>query len=243
MYNVLCCDDERDIVSALEIYLSSEDIKVFKAESGGEAIEAVRNNDIHLVLLDIMMPGVDGICAMSEIRKFSNVPIILLSAKSEDSDKILGLGVGADDYITKPFSPAEVIARVKSQLRRYMQLGGGKVGDELICIGTITIDDRQKLVTADGERVTLTPREYDILKFLMQNAGTVYSPRELYRAVWREEPLGAENAVAVHIRHIREKIEINPAEPRYLKVVWGKGYKLEKIKPLETTVKGVGDNV
>ena len=238
MYNVLCCDDERDIVSALEIYLSGENIRVYKAYSGSEAIEAVSENEINLVLMDIMMPGIDGICAMSEIRKFSNVPIILLTAKSEDSDKILGLSVGADDYITKPFNPAEVIARVKSQLRRYMQLGAGKTQSDVVSIGAVSLDDRQKIVSVDGDQVTLTPREFDILKFLMNNAGTVYTPKELYRQVWQEEPLGAENVVAVHIRHIREKIEINPAEPRYLKVVWGKGYKFENAHSRENTMKG-----
>ena len=188
----------------------------------------IEEQDIHLVLMDIMMPEMDGIKAMVEIRKRSNVPIILLTAKSEDSDKILGLNVGADDYITKPFNPIEVAARVKSQLRRYLQLGAGAIRSDVIRIGGIEIDDREKLVTLDGEPVSFTPTEYDILKLLMQNPGQVFSPREIYRKIWNDMPLGSENTVAVHIRHIREKIEINPAEPRYLKVVWGQGYKFEK---------------
>ena len=181
-----------------------------------------------MVLLDIMMPELDGISAMVKIRETSNVPIILLTAKSEDSDKILGLNVGADDYITKPFNPVEVAARVKSQLRRYMQLGGGMVRQECLKVGGIELDDKEKTVTLDGESVALTPTEYEILKLLMQNPGQVFSPREIYRKIWNDLPYGSENTVAVHIRHIREKLEINPAEPRYLKVVWGQGYKMEK---------------
>lgn len=228
MYNILICDDETDIVNALKIYLYNEEYNLFEAFNGREALKVIEEQDIHLVLMDIMMPEMDGIKAMVEIRKRSNVPIILLTAKSEDSDKILGLNVGADDYITKPFNPIEVAARVKSQLRRYLQLGAGAIRSDVIRIGGIEIDDREKLVTLDGEPVSFTPTEYDILKLLMQNPGQVFSPREIYRKIWNDMPLGSENTVAVHIRHIREKIEINPAEPRYLKVVWGQGYKFEK---------------
>ena len=227
MYNILICDDERDIVTALEIYLDAEGYKTFCAYNGKEAIEAVSENDIHLILLDIMMPETDGISAMVEIRKKSNVNIILLTAKSEDSDKILGLNVGADDYITKPFNPVEVIARVKSQLRRYMSLGSGQIKPQNIRHGGIELDDVSKFVTVDGEKVNLTPTEYDILKLFLQNPETVFSPKDIYRKVWNDSPIGAEGTVAVHIRHLREKIEINPAEPRYIKVVWGKGYKME----------------
>lgn len=230
MYNVLCCDDERDIVSALEIYFKSvADINVIKAYNGREAVEAVRNGDIHLVLLDIMMPVMDGIEAMAEIRGISNVPIILLTAKSEDIDKIQGLSAGADDYITKPFNPMEVIARVNSHIRRYTKYGSAAgIESGVLRIGSVELDDSRKCVTVDGVQVDFTPTEYDILKFLMSNAGRVYSPAEIYENVWREPPHGAENAVAVHIRHIREKIEIDPANPRCLTVVWGHGYKFEK---------------
>lgn len=228
MYNILICDDEKDIVNALKIYLYNENYTLFEAFNGKEALKCIEEQEIHLVLLDIMMPEMDGISAMVEIRKRSNVPIILLTAKSEDSDKILGLNVGADDYITKPFNPVEVSARVRSQLRRYMQLGGGKVQPDVVKIGGIELDDKEKTVTLDGEEVALTPTEYDILKLLMQNPGQVFSPREIYRKIWNDQPYGSENTVAVHIRHIREKVEINPAEPRYLKVVWGQGYKMEK---------------
>ena len=227
MYNVLVCDDEKDIVSALTIYLQAEGYRVFGAENGLQALEIVRREQIHLVLLDIMMPGLDGLHAMQRLRELSNVPVILLTAKSEDSDKILGLTVGADDYVTKPFNPIEVMARVKSQLRRYLQLGGGQAASGVLHIGGIALDDDAKSVTLDGESVSLTPKEYDILRFLMQNPGKVFSPSEIYRKVWDDLPLNADNALAVHIRHIREKIEYNPAEPRYLKVVWGKGYKME----------------
>lgn len=228
MENILVCDDERDIVAALKIYLSAEGYNVFEAYNGNEAVEIAESEEIHLVLLDIMMPVMDGISTLNKIREFSNVPIILLTAKSEDTDKILGLNVGADDYITKPFNPVEVMARVRSQLRRYLRLGGGSVGDSVFEAGGILLDDSRKTVSVDGNAVSLTPREYDILKLLMKNGGRVYSPKEIYREIWREEPYGAENAVAVHIRHLREKIEINPAEPRYLKVVWGRGYKMER---------------
>lgn len=230
MYNILVCDDEKDIVSALKIYLSSENYNIFEAYNGQEALQIAAKEDIHLILMDIMMPGMDGITAMTKLRETSNVPVILLTAKSEDTDKILGLNVGADDYITKPFNPVEVLARVRSQLRRYLKLGGGAVKPSLIRIGGIELNDSGKSVTVDGDPIALTPREYDILKFLMQNAGTVFSPKEIYRKVWSDTPVGAENTVAVHIRHLREKIEINPAEPRYLKVVWGKGYKMESDK-------------
>ena len=227
MYNILVCDDEKDIVAALEIYLGAEGYKVFCAYNGNEAVKAVNENDIHLILLDIMMPEKDGIAAMLKIRESSNVPVILLTAKSEDSDKVIGLNVGADDYITKPFNPLEVIARVKSQLRRYMNLGGGGIKTQNLCLGGIELDDSSKLVTVDGDAVNLTPTEYDILKLFMQNPGTVFSPKDIYRKVWNDSPIGVEGTVAVHIRHLREKLEINPAEPRYIKVVWGKGYKME----------------
>lgn len=228
MYKILACDDEKDIVSALRIYLTSDGYQVFEAYSGIQALEVLEKEDIHLVLLDVMMPQMDGLTALARIRQVSNVPVILLTAKSEDTDKILGLNVGADDYVTKPFNPVELLARVRSQLRRYLQLGGGQVRPSQIVIGSIALDDDAKAVTLDGEPVSLTPREYDILKLLMQNSGTVFAPKEIYRRIWGEEPYGAENAVAVHIRHLREKLEINPADPHYLKVVWGQGYKMER---------------
>lgn len=227
MYNILVCDDEKDIVSALKIYLSADGYQVFCAYNGKEALKVLEEQDIHLVLMDIMMPGLDGISAMVKIREKSNVPVILLTAKSEDTDKVLGLTVGADDYITKPFNPVEVQARVKSQLRRYMQLGGGAVKKENLCIGGIELDDRTKKVTLDGENIALTRTEYDILKLLMEHPGEVFSPNQIYEAVWKDNPYGTENTVAVHIRHLREKVEYNPAEPRVLKVVWGRGYKME----------------
>ncbi len=228
MYNILVCDDEKDIVSALHIYLSSEGYQVFEAFNGLEAIECIEQQEIHLVLMDIMMPKMDGIMAMSKIREFSNVPVILLTAKSEDTDKILGLNIGADDYVTKPFNPVEILARVKSQLRRYMLLGGNQSKPDRLSVGGIELDDIEKTVTIDGERANLTPTEFEILKLFMQNLGQVFSPKDIYNKVWKEASYGAENTVAVHIRHLREKIEINPAEPRYLKVVWGQGYKMEK---------------
>ena len=227
MYNILVCDDEKDIVSALEIYLRTEGYNIFKAYNGEEALEILDRTEIHLVLMDIMMPVCDGVTATARLREKSNVPVIFLSAKGEDTDKILGLNVGADDYVTKPFNPVEVLARVRSQLRRYMQLGGN-ARKENLSIGNIELNDASKEVLVDGESVTLTPLEFEILKLLMQNAGTVLSPKEIYRKVWNEEPIGNESTVAVHIRHLREKIEINPAEPRYLKVVWAHGYKMEK---------------
>lgn len=230
MYNILICDDERDIVSALKIYLEAEGYATFQAFNGCEALELLKREDIQLVLMDIMMPELDGISAMVKIRESSNVPVILLTAKGEDTDKVLGLNVGADDYITKPFNPVEMLARVRSQLRRYMQLGGGAAKENSIRIGGVCLDDKSKEVTVDGERVSLTPREYDILKFLMQHPGEVFQPKTIYRRVWEDEPYGAESTVAVHIRHLREKIEINPAEPRYIKAVWGQGYKMERGK-------------
>lgn len=228
MYNILICDDEKDIVSALKIYLASDGYQIYEAFTGKEALEVIRRVDIHLVLMDIMMPEMDGIAAMVKIRENSNVPVILLTAKSEDNDKVLGLMVGADDYITKPFNPVEVQARVKSQLRRYMQLGGGSVAKKTLVIGGIELDDAKKQVTLDGDEISLTPTEYDILKFLMQHPGEVFSPKQIYQKVWEDAPYGSENTVAVHIRHLREKLEYNPAEPRYLKVVWGQGYKIER---------------
>ena len=214
MYNILVCDDEKDIVSALTIYLTTAGYQVFPAYDGTEALDLLRREDIHLVLLDIMMPKLDGI-----------------AAKSEDTDTIQGLNLGADDYVTKPFNPVEVLARVKSQLRRYLQLGGGTVRPTALRLGGIALDDRTKEVTLDGDPVSLTPREYDILHLLMGSPGTVFSPKRIYRAVWGEEPFGVENAVAVHIRHLREKLEIDPSDPRYIKVVWGQGYKMEGGKP------------
>ena len=228
MYSVLICDDEPDIVSALKIYLTSPDMKIFTAGNGREALDILEREEIHLILMDIMMPVMDGISAMVKIREKSNIPVILLTAKSEDSDKILGLNVGADDYVTKPFNPAEVIARVRSCLRRYLQLGGNvRRDDETLKTGEIELDDREKRVMVDGEKVNLTPTEFDILRLFMKNPGKVFSPRDIYREVWHDSPLASENTVAVHIRHLREKIEINPAEPRYITVVWGQGYRLK----------------
>ena len=230
MYNILVCDDERDIVNALKIYLNDPEYNVLAAYNGEEALAILRREDVRLVLLDIMMPGLDGIRTLSKLREFSNVPVIFLTAKSEDTDKILGLNLGADDYVTKPFSPLEVTARVRSQLRRYMQLGGREREPETSAVGGIELDDRAKSVTCDGEPVSLTPIEYDILKLLITHPGQVFSPKEIYEQVWHDIPLGSDNTVAVHIRHLREKLEINPADPRYLKVVWGQGYKMEDRK-------------
>ena len=227
MYNILICDDQPDIVNALKIYLSPEGYKLFEAYNGVDAVKIARENDIHLFLLDIMMPGMDGITATSKIREFSNAPIILLTAKSETEDKVLGLNVGADDYITKPFAPVEVLARVKSQLRRFSSLGSRAEEPDTLTLGGIVLDDRTKVVTVEGEPVNLTPTEYAILKLLMSSPGKVFSTKVLYESVWQEVALGSEGAVAVHIRHLREKIEINPSEPRYLKVMWGQGYKME----------------
>ena len=227
MANILICDDERDIVSALKIYLSSEGYTLFEAYTGREALEVVKKHDIHLILMDIMMPEMDGISATAKLRETCNVPIILLTAKSEDTDKVLGLNMGADDYITKPFNPMEVLARVRSQLRRYTSLGGMEQKPNRIVIGGIALDDDTKTVTVDGEPVSLTPIEYNILLLLMRHPGRVYSSTQIYEKVWNESAFGSEGAVAVHIRHLREKLEINPSEPRYLKVVWGLGYKME----------------
>ena len=228
MYNILICDDQPDIVNALKIYLAPEGYNLHTAFSGTEAVECVRGEEIHLVLLDVMMPQMDGITATAKIREFSNVPIILLTAKGETEDKVLGLTVGADDYITKPFVPVEVLARVKSQLRRYTQMGSGnpQKPDSLI-LGGIELRDAEKQVTVDAEAVSLTPIEYKILKLLMEHPGKVFSTAAIYEQVWQEPAFGNEGAVAVHIRHLRGKMEINPSEPRYIKVVWGQGYKME----------------
>ncbi len=227
MYNILICDDEPDIVSALQIYLSGQEYRIFTAKNGKEVLETLKNEEIHLVLMDIMMPEMDGITALVKLRENYNVPVILLTAKGEDMDKVLGLNVGADDYITKPFNPVEVVARVRSQVRRYTQLGSRAEVKEVFTVGNLEMDNRTKTVTRDGEPVTLTPKEYDILKLFMEHPGQVFSPKEIYRLVWSDSPYGAENTVAVHIRHLREKLEFNPAEPRYLKVVWGQGYKID----------------
>ena len=229
MYNILICDDDKDIVAALKIYLSSqEDYRLFEAYTGKQALEVVKNHDIQLVLLDIMMPEMDGIAVTAKLRESSNIPIILLTAKSESADKVLGLNTGADDYITKPFDPMEVLARVRSQLRRYTLLGAQVQQPESYTIGGIELNDVDKSVTVDGQPVSLTPSEYGILRLLIQNPGRVFSSAQIYENVWNETALGSEHSVAVHIRHLREKVEINPSEPRYIKVVWGLGYKMEK---------------
>ncbi len=227
MYTVLVCDDDRDIVSALKIYLTAEGYNVLCAYNGQEAIDTVKTNEVHLILMDIMMPGVDGIRALMKIRETQNMPVIFTTAKSEDNDIILGLNLGADDYVTKPFNPVELMARVRSQLRRYTMLGS-KQQTNVIAVGAIEIDDSAKAVTVDGESVNLTPTEYEILKLLALSPGKVFSPAEIYRTVWEDEPYASDSTVAVHIRHLREKIEIDPAKPRYIKVVWGQGYKIEK---------------
>ena len=227
MYRILICDDDRDIVAALKIYLSGGEYQLYAAYTGKEALDIVQREDIQLILMDIMMPELDGIAATAKIREVSNVPIILLTAKSETSDKILGLNIGADDYITKPFDPMEVLARVRSQLRRYTSLGSANASQDVITIGAVSLDDPAKTVTVDGEPVSLTPSEYGILRLLMQHPGQVFSSAKIYESVWNETGAGSESAVAVHIRHLREKIEINPSEPRYIKVVWGQGYKME----------------
>ena len=232
MYNILVCDDDKEIVEAIEIYLTQEGYRILKAYDGTEALEMLEREEVHLLLLDVMMPKLDGIRATLKIREKNSIPIIILSAKSEDADKILGLNVGADDYVTKPFSPLELVARVKSQLRRYTQLGGTaqSENDEIYSVGGLRSNDDLKEVTVDGELVRLTPIEYNILLLLMKNQGRVFSINQIYEMIWNEEAIGADNTVAVHIRHIREKIEINPKEPRYLKVVWGVGYKIEKVQ-------------
>lgn len=231
MFNILVCDDDKEIVDAIDIYLSQEGYHILKAYDGLQAIEIMKKEEVHLILLDIMMPNLDGIRATRKIRETSSVPIIMLSAKSEDVDKILGLNIGADDYITKPFNPLELIARVKSQLRRYTQLGNLATEEKeavYVC-GGLVVNDDLKTVTVDGEPVKLTPIEYNILVLLIKNQGKVFSIEQIYENIWNEEAIGADNTVAVHIRNIREKIEINPREPRYLKVVWGIGYKIEKM--------------
>ena len=227
MYNILICDDEPDIVAALKIYLTGDNYCLFEANDGRQALKAVEENEIHLVLLDIMMPGPDGIQTLSRIRENYNMPVIFLTAKGEDTDKVLGLNIGVDDYVTKPFNPVELLARVKSQLRRYTELGSAPVKKSILRIGDIELDDAAKEVSLMGEKVSLTPKEYGILKFFLENPGQVFSPAEIYRAVWDETAYGAEGTVAVHIRHLREKLEINPEQPRHLKVVWGQGYKIE----------------
>ena len=231
MHTILICDDDKDIVSALNIYLTSEGYQTVEAYNGEEAITAVREGNIDLILMDVMMPKLDGIRATAKLREEGNIPIILLTAKSEDSDKVLGLNIGADDYITKPFNPIEVIARVKSQLRRYTSLGGKNQTEEqnVLRNGALMMDDDAKQVSVDGESVTLTPIEYNILRLLLKNPGRVYSSAQIYELVWNDPAVGSENTVAVHIRHLREKIEIDPANPRYIKVVWGLGYKMEKM--------------
>jgi len=231
MYNVLVCDDDKEIVSAIEIYLNKEGYNVLKAYNGLECLKLLKNNDISLVILDIMMPKLDGIETLNEIRKLGNLPVIMLSAKSEDNDKIEGLNLGADDYVTKPFNPMELIARVKSNIRRYTELGAIKEETDanIYKTGGLIINDNTKEVVVDGKDIKLTPTEYNILKFLTKNKGMVYSIEQIYKNVWEDEAYGADNIIAVHIRHIREKIEINPKAPKYLKVIWGIGYKIEKI--------------
>ena len=230
MAKILICDDERDIVNALKIYLNDPGYELYEAYDGRQALKIVETEDIDLILLDIMMPVMDGISALNEIRKNYNMPIILLTAKSEDGDKVLGLNVGADDYITKPFNPLEVIARVNSQLRRYLRLGSHVKESEVYVNGGIVLDDKKKEVMVDDKSVNLTPKEFEILKLFMSSPNEVFSPKKIYEAIWKEKPYGADNTVAVHIRHLREKIEIDPAEPRYIKVIFGQGYKMEGYK-------------
>ena len=242
MYNILVVDDDKEIVNAIEIYLTKEGYNVLKAYNGMEALKIVKeNDDIHLILLDIMMPKLDGISTANLIRKDKKVPIIMLSAKSEDYDKITGLNNGADDYITKPFNPLELIARVNSQIRRYTSLGSiankMEKGNNIYHSGDLIINDNTKQVEVEGKEIKLTPTEYNILKFLTKNKGIVYSIEQIYENVWEEESYGAENIIAVHIRHIREKIEINPREPKYLKVIWGVGYKIENLDEKEKSAK------
>ena len=230
MANILVCDDDREIVDAIEIYLSQDGYKIYKAYDGEQAIQILDKEDIHLLIMDIMMPRLDGIRATLKIREYSSIPIIILSAKSEDTDKILGLNIGADDYICKPFNPLELVARVKSNLRRYTSLGSLTGENKAIYqVGGLILNDDIKQVTVDDEPVKMTPIEYNILLLLMKNQGRVFSINQIYESIWNEDAIGADNTVAVHIRHIREKIEINPKEPRYLKVVWGVGYKIEKL--------------
>ena len=229
MQTILVCDDDKEIVEAIEIYLQQEGVQVLKAYDGEEALEILKDHEVHLLIMDVMMPRLGGIRATLKIRENSSIPIIILSAKTEDSDKILGLNIGADDYVEKPFNPLELVARVKSQLRRYTQLGNAaEANDNVYTVGGLSINDDLKEVTVDGELVKLTPIEYSILLLLVKNQGKVFSINQIYESIWNEDAIGADNTVAVHIRHIREKIEINPKEPRYLKVVWGVGYKIEK---------------
>lgn len=229
MANILVCDDDKEIVDAIEIYLSQDGYHIYKAYDGEQAIEMLKREDIHLLIMDIMMPKLDGIRATLKIREYSSIPIIMLSAKSEDTDKILGLNIGADDYITKPFNPLELAARVKSNLRRYTSLGSLKgKNNSVYQVGGLVINDETKQVTVDDEQVKMTPIEYNILLLLVKNQGRVFSINQIYESIWNEDAIGADNTVAVHIRHIREKIEINPKEPRYIKVVWGVGYKIDK---------------
>ena len=229
MANILVCDDDREIVDAIEIYLSQDGYKIYKAYDGEQALQILDKEDIHLLIMDIMMPKLNGIRATLKIREYSSIPIIILSAKSEDTDKILGLNIGADDYICKPFNPLELVARVKSNLRRYTSLGSLTGENKAIYqVGGLILNDETKQVTVDDEPVKMTPIEYNILLLLMKNQGRVFSINQIYESIWNEDAIGADNTVAVHIRHIREKIEINPKEPRYLKVVWGVGYKIDK---------------
>lgn len=235
MYNILVVDDDKEIVNAIEIYLSQEGYNIIKAYDGEEALEKIKENEIHLIILDIMMSNKDGIETLQEIRKDKTIPVIMLSAKSEDYDKISGLNTGADDYVTKPFNPLELIARVKSNIRRYVDFSNSNISNKnknerILSTGALEINDETKQVTVDGKEIKLTATEYNILKFLLENKGKVYSIEQIYENVWNEESYGAENIIAVHIRHIREKIEINPKEPKYLKVIWGIGYKVEDIK-------------
>ena len=232
MYNILVCDDDKEIVKAIEIYLSKEGYKILKAYNGKEALDVIEKNEIHLIILDIMMPQMNGIEVANKVRETKGVPIIMLSAKSEDYDKVEGLNNGADDYVTKPFNPIELIARVNSQIRRYTRLESFKQKEEgnIYKSGDLIIDDDKKQVILEGKDIKLTPTEYNILKFLTKNKGKVYSINQIYENVWEDEAYGAENIIAVHIRHIREKIEINPKEPKYLKVIWGIGYKIENIE-------------
>ncbi len=231
MYNILVCDDDKEIVKAIEIYLVKENYNVIKAYNGEECLKVLKENRVHLIILDIMMPVKDGIETIEEIRKDKAIPVIMLSAKSEDEDKIKGLNLGADDYVTKPFNPLELIARVNSCIRRYTKLGTMKEEEnqDIFRAGELIVNDKLKKVTVEDKEVKLTPTEYNILKFLTKNKGTVYSIEQIYKNVWEDEAYGAENIIAVHIRHIREKIEINPKEPKYLKVIWGIGYKIEDI--------------
>ncbi len=231
MKSILVCDDDKEIVDAIEIYLQQEGYRILKAYDGEQALQVLKENEVHLLIIDVMMPRLDGIRATLKIREDSSIPIIILSAKSEDADKILGLNIGADDYVTKPFNPLELVARVKSQLRRYTQLGNAAENNRRVYqVGGLVINDDLKEVLVDGEPVKLTPIEYNILLLLVKNQGKVFSINQIYESIWNEDAIGADNTVAVHIRHIREKIEINPREPRYLKVVWGVGYKIEKSK-------------